>query len=139
MVELELVGVKVQEGDGENKPLMLFKERKGERGLSIWIGPVEATSIAFALAGTETPRPMTHDLFASALRVLDDFTIEKVVITNVISDDQWKGTFFAEVRGSHHGDPFVLDARPSDAVALAVRLGAPIYADSGVESAFFAA
>src|ERR687896_1600927 len=95
MVELSLVGVRVELPS--NQPIVLLKESDGERYLPIWIGAVEATAIAFALQGVETPRPMTHDLMRDILRETDT-EVERVVINELV--DQ---TFFATIRLSGEG------------------------------------
>jgi bifunctional DNase/RNase len=91
------------------------------RILPIWIGALEATAILIAVEGAATPRPLTHDLFHSALEALDA-EVAGVRITRI--ED---GTFYAEIALSSPGGGRVVDARPSDAVALAVRGGAPIH------------
>ena len=124
MIELELVGVRVELP--ANQPIVLLKEKQGERYLPIWIGAVEATAIAFALQGVETPRPLTHDLFVN---VMDDtgITLDAVHVT-----DLRDGTFYAELHLSQGERSWVVSSRPSDAIALASRLdGVPIF---GAES-----
>lgn len=114
MIELELVGVRVELP--ANQPIVLLRERVGTRYLPIWIGAPEATAIAFALQGVETPRPLTHDLFVDTLVALGA-TLEAVHVTRLDS-----GTFFAELRLRLDGEEVVVSARPSDAIALASRL-----------------
>ncbi|HJR43967.1 MAG TPA: bifunctional nuclease family protein [Actinomycetota bacterium] len=120
MKELSLVGVRVELPS--NQPIVLLKESDGDRYLPIWIGAVEATAIAFALQGIETPRPMTHDLMRDILgetRV----AVERVLISELV--DQ---TFYALIRMSSDGKTVEVSSRPSDAIALAVRINAPIFA-----------
>ena len=124
MVELTLVGVRVELP--ANQPIVLLKERDGERFLPIWIGAFEATAIAFALQGIETARPMTHDLMKNIMDQLG-ISMKQVVIC-----DLKEGTFFADITLSYEGKPFKIDARPSDAIALAVRAGVPIFSDENV-------
>ena len=119
MVELSLVGVRVELPS--NQPIVLLKEADGERYLPIWIGAVEATAIAFALQGIQTPRPMTHDLLRDILTETD-VTVERILISELV--DQ---TFFATIRMSQDGKALEVSSRPSDAIALAVRINAPIY------------
>jgi bifunctional DNase/RNase len=119
MVELSLVGVRVELPS--NQPIVLLKEADGDRYLPIWIGAVEATAIAFALQGIQTPRPMTHDLLRDILSETD-VTVERVLISELV--DQ---TFFATIRMSQNGKAMEVSSRPSDAIALAVRINAPIY------------
>jgi uncharacterized protein len=120
MVELSLVGVRVELPS--NQPIVLLKETQGERYLPIWIGAVEATAIAFALQGIQTPRPMTHDLMRDILRETD-IEVERILISELV--DQ---TFFALIRMSLNGKSAEVSSRPSDAIALAVRIDAPIFA-----------
>jgi len=120
MVELSLVGVRVELPS--NQPIVLLKEAEGDRYLPIWIGAVEATAIAFALQGIQTPRPMTHDLMRDLLRDAG-VAVERIVINELV--DQ---TFFALIRMASNGEAKEVSSRPSDAIALAVRINAPIYA-----------
>ena len=114
MIEMELVGVRVELP--ANQPIVLLKEREGTRFLPIWIGAVEATAIAFALQGVDTPRPLTHDLFVDVLQALD---VELVAVHIV---ELREGTFYAELKLLRGGEPHTVSARPSDAIALASRL-----------------
>jgi uncharacterized protein len=120
VIEMELVGVRVELP--ANQPIVLLKERSGTRYLPIWIGAVEATAIAFALQGVETPRPLTHDLFVQVLRDLGA-ELRAVHVT-----DLRDGTFYAELHLEAGGRTTTVSARPSDAIALASRLGdVPIF------------
>jgi bifunctional DNase/RNase len=114
--ELRVVGVRVELPG--NQPILLLKETQGERYLPIWIGAVEAAAIAFEQQGVRPARPMTHDLLREVVRALGA-TLEAVNITEMRD-----GIYIAELV---FGDDRVVSARPSDAVALAVRTGAPIY------------
>jgi uncharacterized protein len=114
VIEMELVGVRVELP--ANQPIVLLKEREGSRYLPIWIGAVEATAIAFALQGVETPRPLTHDLFVD---VLEEMGVE---LAAVHVTDLRDGTFFAELKLIQGDKVFSVSARPSDAIALASRL-----------------
>ncbi|MGH2748135.1 MAG: bifunctional nuclease family protein [Actinomycetota bacterium] len=120
MIELSLVGVRVELPS--NQPIVLLKETGGERYLPIWIGAVEATAIAFALQGVETPRPMTHDLLRDILKETE-VQVDRIVISDLV--DQ---TFYAVIRMMTDGQEREVSSRPSDAIALAVRINAPIYA-----------
>ena len=120
MKELSLVGVRVELPS--NQPIVLLKEADGDRYLPIWIGAVEATAIAFALQGIETPRPMTHDLLRDILSETR-VAVERILISELI--DQ---TFYALIRMSTDGKTVEVSSRPSDAIALAVRVNAPIFA-----------
>ena len=105
-----------------NQPIVLLKEADGDRYLPIWIGAVEATAIAFALQGIQTPRPMTHDLMRDILGETD-VSVERILISELV--DQ---TFYALIRMSSDGKTVEVSSRPSDAIALAVRINAPIFA-----------
>ena len=120
MKELSLVGVRVELPT--NQPIVLLKENDGDRYLPIWIGAVEATAIAFALQGVDTPRPMTHDLMRDIL-TSTDIAVERILINDLI--DQ---TFHALIRMTSDGKTVEVSSRPSDAIALAVRINAPIFA-----------
>lgn len=120
MIELSLVGVRVELPT--NQPIVLLKERDGERYLPIWIGAVEATAIAFALQGVVTQRPMTHDLMKA---ILEEVGVEVNMISIV---ELREGTFYSSIKLSRNGSTFEISSRPSDAIALAVRTGVPIYA-----------
>lgn len=120
MVKMKLVGVRVELP--ANQPIVLLQEETGKRFLPIWIGAFEATAIAFALQGVETARPMTHDLFKN---VLEDLQVE---VRSVVVNDLIDGTFYAEITMYSNGTEHVISARPSDAIALAVRMSVPIYA-----------
>ena len=120
MIELSLVGVRVELPS--NQPIVLLKEAGGDRYLPIWIGAVEATAIAFALQGIETPRPMTHDLMRDILTE-SQIDVERIVISDLV--DQ---TFYATIRMNSNGKSVEVSSRPSDAIALAVRLSTPIFA-----------
>lgn len=102
-----------------NSPIVLLRERDGQRYLPIWIGAPEATAIAYAQQGVEPPRPLTHDLMVSIISALNH-TLEKVHITSLDN-----GIFLAEL---HFDKDIVLSARPSDAIALALRTATPILA-----------
>jgi hypothetical protein len=118
---MELVGVRIELPT--NVPILLLREGDGARYLPIWIGPNEATAIALALQGVEPQRPMTHDLLAL---VIDSLTaaVLRVDVTELV-----EGTFFANLMLSHDGGEVAISARPSDAIAIAARTGAPIFAD----------
>ena len=124
MIELALVGVRVELPT--NQPIVLLKETEGDRYLPIWIGAVEATAIAFALQGVETPRPMTHDLLRDILRE-SAIEVERIVISELVGS-----TFHATIRTVSEGQAREVSSRPSDAIALAVRVNTPIYASEEV-------
>jgi bifunctional DNase/RNase len=109
-----------------SRHVVILKESGRERYLPIWIGQWEASAIAMRLQGLTPERPLTHDLFASALEAVDA-TVTRVVISE-LSDETFHATLFLE-RDGRVGE---VDARPSDALALAVRVGAPIFAAPAV-------
>lgn len=124
MIKMTLVGVRVELPS--NQPIVLLQEDDGDRFLPIWIGAFEATAIAFALQGVETARPMTHDLFKN---VLDDLQVD---VEQILINDLVDGTFYAEITMQQNGAKHVISARPSDAIALAVRMEIPIFAEEKV-------
>ncbi len=130
-VPVELVGVRIELPS--NQPIVLLKEVGGTRYLPIWIGAGEATAIAFALEGVQTPRPMTHDLLKLSLDALDA-SVQRVVVT-----EMHDGIYYADLVLGRDGEEITVSSRPSDAIALAARTGSPIFVapqvleDSGVE------
>ena len=127
MIEMELVGVRVELPS--SAPIVLLRETTAHgRLLPIFIGGPEATAIALAMDDVETPRPMTHDLFKSVLDVLA-VTVEAVMVT-----DLQDKTFFAELQLGGSDGQRTVSSRPSDAIALAVRTGTPIYVSEQVLS-----
>lgn len=111
---MEVIGVRVEMPS--NQPIVLLKEIDGSRFLPIWVGAVEATAIAFAQQGVEPPRPLTHDLMNNLVELLDA-TLTAVHLTEIK-----EGIFYATMllRDSSGGQ-LTISARPSDAIALAVR------------------
>ncbi len=130
-VPMEILGVRVELPT--NTPILLLRERDGNRYLPIWIGTPEATAIALALEGVETARPLTHDLLRTILEALGA-AVERVNVTGLD-----EGTFFADLILGANGDQLTISSRPSDAIALATRTGAPVFAsralldEAGVE------
>ena len=110
---------------------VLLEEKEGERSLPIIVGSAEAQAIALYLEGVNMPRPMTHDLFVNVLDNMDG-EISRVRIARIS-----KGTFYAEIDvSSTHSGEIIIDSRPSDAIAIALRSMAPIYiSDEVMESA----
>ena len=127
MVEVILRAVRVDVGS--STPLLLLEEVGGERVLPIFIGAPEATAIAYALQKIETPRPMSHDLLGNVIGALGArlFAVE---IT-----DLYDNTFFANLRLLRDGSEVNVSSRPSDAVALALRVGAPILVNDDLMAA----
>jgi bifunctional DNase/RNase len=109
-----------------NTPIILLKTEEGDKTLPIWIGLLEATSIASALQEIQFDRPMTHDLFKNLTQVLN------VHINRIDICDLKDNTFFAEIHFASEERSFTMDARPSDAIALALRFQAPIFVDERV-------
>lgn len=104
-----------------NTPVVILQETNGQRVLPIWIGPGEASAIAMELAGMNFSRPLTHDLMASAITGLGG-ALQRVVITKVVDN-----TYYAEMIIARDGEFFSLDARPSDSIAVALRMNAAIF------------
>ncbi len=102
-------------------PVVILKDVEGKRFLPILIGPFEATSIALALEGAPVPRPLSHDLMRSMLETLDA-RLEQIVIHDIR-----ESTFFAKLVIRTNGELQEIDARPSDGIALALRMQAPIF------------
>lgn len=120
MVEVHLRAVRVD--FVTSNPVVLLEETEGaRRSLAIFIGSSEATAIAYALQGVDPPRPMTHDLMRELVEVLGGRVV-RVVVTELRD-----GTFFAELHLRSGERDVVVSARPSDAIALAVRVRAPLY------------
>ena len=121
-----LVEVRVQSlglDRSSNTPVVILQEEDGERVLPIWIGPGEASAIAMQLADMEFSRPLTHDLLVSVVGGLGG-SLQKVVITKVE-----QSTYYAELLIRRNGEVFSVDARPSDSIAVALRMDARIYAE----------
>lgn len=109
-----------------NTPIILLKTEEGEQTLPIWIGLLEATSIASALQNIQFDRPMTHDLFKNLTQLLN-IQVDRIDICDLKDN-----TFYAEIHFAAEDRSFTMDARPSDAIALALRFQAPIYVDERV-------
>jgi bifunctional DNase/RNase len=105
---------------------VILKEAQGERYLPIWIGPAEADAITIRLQGIDPPRPLTHDLLRSFIDQLGAH-VSHVIVTELRDD-----VFFARISVEVDGRDFDVDSRPSDAIALAVRLEVPIYVNEEV-------
>jgi bifunctional DNase/RNase len=114
---VEVMGVRVEMPS--NQPIVLLKELDGVRYLPIWLGAAEATAIAFAQQEVLPPRPLTHDLFKNVLDAL------KVNLQTVYLTELKDGVFYAQL---NFGEGESISARPSDAIALALRTGSPILA-----------
>ncbi|MBI4350557.1 MAG: bifunctional nuclease family protein [Elusimicrobia bacterium] len=108
--------------------IIFLDETEGTRILPIWIGPMEAQAIAIRLSGYPSPRPMTHDLVFSVIKTLG-LTVKRVTITDIVENTYYSQLHLAEPDGSNVR---LVDSRPSDAVALAVRFGCPIFINESV-------
>ena len=110
-----------------NAPVVILREVEGARILPIWIGPAEASAIAMEMQGMKAPRPMTHDLLKQVVTGLGA-ELRRLVIADVRDN-----TYYAELHLTRGGDDrFLVDSRPSDGIALALRLHAPIFAAEGL-------
>jgi bifunctional DNase/RNase len=109
-----------------NTPIIILKSVKGDQAVPIWIGLLEATSIASALRDIKFDRPMTHDLFKNFIDSLE------MVVSKVEVCDLKDNTFYARIYFVSEEKSFDMDARPSDAIAIALRFGAPIYVDDKI-------
>ncbi len=108
------------------QPIVLLKTADGNKFLPIWIGHPEAAAILMKLQGAATPRPMTHDLFTDILSQLEARVV-KIAVTELREN-----TFYAQITVAIDGGEIEIDSRPSDAIALAVRAEAPIFAAEAV-------
>ena len=106
--------------------VVILKEKAADRYLPIWIGPAEADAIAVKLQDVTVPRPLTHDLLRSVIDALGA-TINSIIVSELKND-----TFYAKIILNVDGGQMEVDSRPSDALALAVRAGVPIYAEEVV-------
>jgi len=109
-----------------NMPMIILRDEEEKRSLPIWVGLFEANAIALELEKISTPRPMTHDLIKNILESIDA-RVQKVVVT-----DLKENTFYAVLHLQMGEVEYTVDSRPSDAIALALRVGAPIYVDEEV-------
>ena len=111
-----------------NMPIIILKDQEEKRALPIWVGIFEANAIALELEKISTPRPMTHDLIKNILDGLGA-SVQQIVV-NDLKDN----TFFAVIEVTYNGNVVNIDSRPSDAIALALRLNAPIFVTEKVVS-----
>jgi len=109
-----------------NNPIVILKEIDGEKTLPIWIGLLEATAIASELEGIEFARPMTHDLLKNVMEKVD------VKVNKIEVCDLKNNTYYALIHITHDGKEINIDARPSDALALSLRMNAPIFVEEEV-------
>jgi uncharacterized protein len=109
-----------------NMPIVVLKDVQGQAILPIWVGVYEANAIALEIEKVQTPRPMTHDLLKNVLLGLE-VRVQKIVV-NDLKDD----TFYALIWVEREGEMMTIDSRPSDALALALRMDCPIFVDEAV-------
>ena len=109
-----------------NMPIIILRDEPGQRVLPIWVGIFEANAIALQIENVATSRPMTHDLLRNVISDLDA-SVQKIVVS-----DLRENTFFAVIHLQVRGDAVLIDARPSDAIALALRAKAPIFVEETV-------
>lgn len=125
-VEMELVSVEAPELPART-PVVILREQSGQRRLlPIFIGTPEAQAIALAMQHIETPRPMSHDLMRNMLDEIG-VQVERIVVTELR-----EGTFYADILLRTKGDVRAISSRPSDAIALAIRTGSPIFVEDEV-------
>lgn len=124
MIEVNVINVAI---DVKSKmPVIVLKEKEGEKTLPIWIGLFEAQSIALAMENIKPPRPLTHDLAKSLIERLQG-EVDKVII-----NDLKHNTFYAKILIRQNGKAIQVDSRPSDAIAIALRLKIPIFIEETV-------
>lgn len=121
MIEVEVVGIRLELP--ANQPVLVLRDLDGLRYLPLWIGNSEATAISLALDGVAPPRPLTHDLIVDVIDHLDDAVLS-ASITELVD-----GVYYAQIEFANHG---VVTARPSDAVAIAIRCDVPIFVSAEV-------
>jgi bifunctional DNase/RNase len=124
LIEMSIRGLTID--PATNMPIVILRDVDNQRALPIWVGPVEANAIALQVENVTLPRPMTHDLIRNLLQDLG------VVLRRVLITDLQDGTFFAYLEIVRDGDVLLVDARPSDALALSLRTSAPIFVESAV-------
>jgi uncharacterized protein len=124
LIEMTIKGLMVD--PITNMPIVILKDKDGERVLPIWVGIFEANAIALQIENIATPRPMTHDLLRNVISDLDG-QVDRVVVC-----DLKENTFYAIIHLTVRGERVAVDARPSDAIALALRSKAPILVEESV-------
>ena len=124
MIEMNIKGLMVD--PITNMPIIILRDKDGQRVLPIWVGVFEANAIALQIENVTTPRPMTHDLLRNVIHDL------KADILKIVVSDLKENTFYALIHLQVNGEPLAVDARPSDAIALALRARAPIFVEESV-------
>ena len=123
-IEMNIKGLMVD--PVTNMPIVILRDKDGQKVLPIWVGIFEANAIALQIENISTPRPMTHDLLKNIIQDLKG-SVQKVVVC-----DLQENTFYALIYLALNGDTVAIDARPSDAIALALRTRAPILVEEAV-------
>ncbi len=123
-VEMTIKGLMVD--PVTNMPIIILRDQEGQRVLPIWVGVFEANAIALQIENIATPRPMTHDLLRNVIADL------KAQVRKIVVSDLKENTFYALIYMTVNGDTIAVDARPSDAIALALRVRAPIFVEDAV-------
>ena len=124
LVEMKVAGLTID--PITNTPIVILKDLEEKKAIPIWIGLFEASAIATEMEKISFPRPMTHDLLNDILKVLG------IEVSRVEINDLKNNTFFANICLNKEGHAFIVDSRPSDAIALALRANAPIFVDDAV-------
>ncbi|MHC4199811.1 MAG: bifunctional nuclease family protein [Planctomycetota bacterium] len=127
-VRMELARVVISETSDQQ--VIYLREKDGERTFPIIIGIFEAVSIDRSLKGQTLPRPLTHDLAVGIINEMGG-KLERIVVDDLVEEDK-RGTFHAKLHISRDGEDVVVDARPSDAIAIAVRVNCPVFVDDSV-------
>ncbi len=123
-IEMSIKGLMVD--PVTNMPIVILRDQEGQKVLPIWVGIFEANAIALQIENISTPRPMTHDLLRNVIHDL------KAEVLKIVVCDLQENTFYALIYLSLNGDTLAIDARPSDAIALALRTRAPIFVEDTV-------
>jgi hypothetical protein len=124
LIEMTIKGLMVD--PTTNLPIVILRDKDGERVLPIWVGIFEANAIAMQIENVATARPMTHDLLRNVIADLHA-SVQRIVVS-----DLQENTFFALIYLTVNGETVAIDARPSDAIALALRTRAPIFVEDAV-------
>ena len=124
LIEMKISGLTID--PITNTPIVILKDVNNNKAIPIWIGLFEASAIATELENIVFPRPMTHDLFTEFLKSFD-VTVSRIEIIDIRNN-----TFFANIYLTKDGQDFVIDSRPSDAIAIALRMHSPIFVDENV-------
>jgi hypothetical protein len=124
MIEMKIRGLTLD--PLTNMPIIILKDSEGKHAPPIWVGIFEANAIALEMENISTPRPMTHDLIKNIL------VEAKAIVSHIVIDELKDNTFFAKICIKANGNETNVDSRPSDAIALALRLKVPVYVEEKV-------